>query len=528
MAKQSAGFVHEHIEKVVIAVCAGFFVFAVYYGFASGRFNDANGTSPSELIKGVGDAADQAASAVLTAKPRISDADAAGTKDTEAVEALLAWYGSNAKSLGENAGVNMDVARAQAFPPLFVTTTSVSDADKRNIVKLVEPDLPVVAMGTSGLELTAERPLLENYDPARAPLNTKKSTLTWVAVAAQVNLQEQDLYFKTEKYPPNSYLSIVKVHLQRIDRDEKWRGWQDVETWLPFEPFDRMTAAQSKKLRELIEPNQEAIARPILPRTDGDRIEYDKILPFLDAPPKKGGSLDRLAKDWIDRANRAGKSKDFEAAMIFARAAMQAPDVPAKTKDEARSIYEKALARVEKRPGGYKAPSRLAPADKMMPIVAYDLTAVPGHEYQYRIRYEAWNQYAGRDAELKDPASASMTTIFSDFSPVTPPVRVESDVQFFLTDASEQRNKVEVTVWKRSRRKWEKQDYRLAVGEAIGKKDKGGTDFSTGAVIVDIRFNQAVNGRQETILVYVAPDGSLREAVLSVDKKLNEEQKNRA
>ena len=85
-----------------------------------------------------------------------------------------------------------------------------------------------------------------------------------------------------------------------------------------------------------------------------------------------------------------------------------------------------------------------------------------------------------------------------------------------------------MTVWKRSRRKWEKQDYRLAVGEAIGKKDKGGTDFSTGAVIVDIRFDESINGKQDTILVYVAPDGSLREAVLSVDKQLNDEQKKRA
>ena len=58
----------------------------------------------------------------------------------------------------------------------------------------------------------------------------------------------------------------------------------------------------------------------------------------------------------------------------------------------------------------------------MMPIVAYDLTAVPGHEYQYRLRYEAWNQFAGRDGELKDPSSASLATIFSDFSPITPPV----------------------------------------------------------------------------------------------------------
>lgn len=528
MAKQSAGFVHEHIEKVVIAVCAGFFVFAIYFGFASGRF-DVNGTSPGELIKTVGDAADTAANAVLTAKPREAEGDAAGIKDGEAVDKLLAWYGTNAKSLGENAGVTMDVARAQAFPPLFVTTTSVSDSEKRSIVKLVEPGLPVVSMGTSGLELPVERPMLKDFDPAKAPVNTKKATVSWVAVAAQVNLQEQDLFFKTQKYPPNSYLNIVKVHLQRIDRDEKWRGWQDVETWLPFEPFDRMTASQSRKLRDLIDPNQEAIARPLLPRESGDKVEYDKILPFLDAPPKKGAAYDRIAKDWIDRAKRSGKAGDFESAMIFARSAMQAPGVPAKVKDEAKGLYERALARVEKRPGGYNPPSRLAPADQMMPIIAYDLTAIPGHEYQYRIRYEAWNQYAGRDAELKDPASASMTTIFSDFSPVTPPVLVESDLQFYLTDARKQGDKAEakVTVWKRNRRKWEKQDFRLAVGEAIGKKDKGGTDFSTGAVIVDIRF-ESVNGKQDTILVYVAPDGSLREAVLSVDRKLNEEQKNRA
>lgn len=525
MAKQNAGFVHEHVEKLVIGLSGVFLIVAVWYGFASGRF-DVNGVSPSELVNSVGEAADRTIGAFQNPKMP-TDTDAGHSKDDEAVDKLLAWYGPNSKSIGENVGVPMEVARAEAFPPLFVSTTEVAEEDKHQLARLVEPDMPVVAKGRSTFDFAIERPSLEEYD-ATARDRTEPRLVNWVAVSAQLDRKQQDLFFKTEKYPPNAYLNIVKVHLQRLDRDEKWRGWQDVDAWLPFEPFDRPPASQAIRLKELIETRQEAIARPRLPeRVDGDRIEYDKLMPLLDAPPKQGESLERRAKDWLDRAERAARDRDYESVMVFARSAKSVRNAPSKVIDQAKELYDQALRRLERRPGGYRErPS--APADKLMPIVAYDLSAVPGHQYQYRIRYEALNQYAGEAAELKDPSGANTLTRFSEWSPPTPPVRIESDLQFYLTDANQQRNKVEVTVWKRGRRRWEKQDYRLAVGEAIGEKDRSGADFTTGAVIVDIRFNEPVNGKSDTVLVYVTPDGNLHEAILSVDQQLNEEQKKRA
>lgn len=523
MAKQSAGFVHEHIEKVVIAICAGFLVFTIYYGFAGGRF-DVNGNSPNQLIKNVGDAATVTAGKYLGDIKVADDSD--GSKDDAAVQKLLDWYGPNRKSIGEIAGVSMDVARAQWFPPLFVSTTQVNEEDKHDLAKLVTPDVPVLAMGKSVLEFPAAQVPLENVG-ARGAADGISRQVNWVAVAAQVDLKEQEFHFRTEKYPQTSAIDIVKVHLQRRDRDEEWRGWQDVDTWLPFEPLERPTASQAVALRDKIVPFQELIARTALPkRIDGDRIEYDKILPFLDAPPPKEGGLEGRVKGWIDHAERAYKNKEYETAMIFARAAMTVENAPAKSKQEAREQYKKALRRVARRPGYNERPT--GQPDRMMPIIAYDLSAIPGHRYQYRIRYEIVNHYAGLDSELRDRSGASLTTRFSDWSPPSSPSRVDPDLQFFMTDASEQRKKVEVTVWKRKSKRWEKQDFRLGIGDAIGKKGKSGTDFATGAVIVDIRFNERINGKPETILVYVAPDGSLREAILSVDKDLNDDLKKRA
>lgn len=528
MAKQSAGFVHEHIEKVVAGVCAAFLVAAVWFGFASGRFNTSDGKSPADLIKEVGESADRTISAVQNAKP--PSLEAAGTnKDEAAVEKLLAWYGPNNKTLGENAGVPMTVARAEEFPPLFISTTSVAEEDKHRLARLVDPDLPVVSMGHSRLEFPLEVPAIEDYgDTSR--IDTAAREVNWIAVVSQVDLKQQDLFFKTEKYPPNANLRIVQVHLQRLDRDERWRGWQDVNAWLPFQPIDRPPASQAQQLLQKIDIQQDAITRPRLPeRVDGDRIEYDRIAPFLAAPPSPEQSLERLAKDWLDRAEKAARAKDDESALIFARAAMTVRNAPSKTIEQAKDIYRQSLKQLERRPGGYKERPQ-SPPDRMMPILAYDLTAVPGHSYQYRIRYEALNLYAGKAYELRDPAGASEITVFSDWSPPTPPVQIDSDIQFYLTDAREQRNKpeVKVTIWKRNRRKWEKQDFRLAVGESIGRKDKSGTDFSTGAVVVDIRLNEMVNGKRDTVLVYVTPDGSLHESVMSVDRQLNEDQKKRA
>ena len=38
MAQQSAGFVHEHIEKVVVGLCGIAAIGAIYFAFLGGRF----------------------------------------------------------------------------------------------------------------------------------------------------------------------------------------------------------------------------------------------------------------------------------------------------------------------------------------------------------------------------------------------------------------------------------------------------------------------------------------------------------
>jgi hypothetical protein len=211
--------------------------------------------------------------------------------------------------------------------------------------------------------------------------------------------------------------------------------------------------------------------------------------------------------------------------MVLARAAMTTPGIDQKTSEKAKEIYRSALGRVTRR--GYAERDK-PPSDKMMPIVAYDLTALPGHAYRYRTRYEVWNQFAGKEGELRNPKDAGLTTLMSDWSPSSRLVRLTPDTQFFLTAANAGRNAVEVAVWKRSRRSWEKESFRFSVGEPIGGKNKDGVDFTTGAVCVDIRFNEPVNGKRDTVLVYQTPDGSLREAVLSVDERLSREFAKRA
>lgn len=527
MAKQNAGFVHEHIEKVVIGAGALFFLWAVYYSFMGGRFA-LNGKAPSEIIADVGNAADSAIQTVQNSKAE-GDESGVDAATEKAVEQLLAWYGPQRQVIGEILDVKMDVARTQPFPPPFVSATEVNEQDRHDLARLVDPDVPVVLSGRSTLKFPVEVPELSEYSGPSPNAVTDEITVNWVAVAAQVNLKQQEINFKTQKYPASSYLNIVKVHLQRFDEDEPWRGWQDVDTYLAFKEIERGSAS---KLRDLIDFKQEFIARPLLPeRASGDKIEYD-FMPYLDSPPSTDEQVaPRLAKKWIDRARKAieGKDpyggKDYHAAMILARAAMTTRGIDGKTDSEAKKIYADALRRVTRR--DYKERDK-APSDQMMPIVAYDLTATPSHAYRYRIRYEVWNQFAGKDGELKNKRDAGLTTLMSDWSPESRRVRLTPDTQFFLTDANSGRNAVEVAVWKKNRRSWVKENFRFGIGEPIGGKNKDGDDFTTGAICVDIRFDEPVNGKRDTVLVYQTPDGALREAVLSVDEKLSSEFAKRA
>jgi len=202
--------------------------------------------------------------------------------------------------------------------------------------------------------------------------------------------------------------------------------------------------------------------------------------------------------------------------MILARAVVTSGLADGRDLRESEDILGKAARKLKREIRGYEIDSSAEP-DKMMPIAAYDLNAVPGHTYKYRIRYEIINHYAGNAGELRNPNDASQLTLFSDWSPASREVRVEAEKQFFLTAANPRGGQARVAIWEKNRSGFSKNEVEVVVGDKIG---------DTGAQCIDLIFNEDINGRQDTVMVYIAKDGSLRQSLLSVDREIDRAFKN--
>ncbi|HWL93819.1 MAG TPA: hypothetical protein VNT79_09815 [Phycisphaerae bacterium] len=540
MARKKASFVDEHIEKVVIGVCGFVLLGGVYVAFLSGRYATAEGFGARELAQQTSEAADAAARAVVSAQAGKSPVQPGGVPPNDPTQSLKQWFGENAKGLIAIAQIESPAGRTQAFPPIFNSTTETSPENRHGLAAIVGPGLPVASAGRSAFNMPSKRVPLDLFDGSIPKEGGSATTRNWVAVAAQVDLIQQDINFKTEKYPDGSFPVVVNVQLQRFDQNEPFRGWQTVEPFLPFETPERpnifdetggVTLQGVTEFRQLIETRQEYIARPMLTtRTGGDSIKYPAVPFFPDSPIKEVKDPGARAKKWLALAQKAkdGKSpftaEDPDAAMLMLRAVIGTQGVNDRDRDRAQKMLTSVMRRLKRPRKDLGADDHVRPPDKLMPIVAYDLSPVPGHTYTYRMRYEVLNMFVGNQGELRDPADAEKLTVFSDWSPETRPVTLESDTYFYLTKADDKKGEVTVTVFKKRGRETAKDaTFKVTPGAEIGGEKRRGTtktDFSTGAICLDIDFKRKINGKTEVALIYVdTNDGGVREKYLSYDRK---------
>lgn len=533
MARQNISFVDQHIEKVVVGVCALALLGVIYFAFLGGRFS-VEGMGPAELTAQLGQEADQTAQAVLRAQPPKSNTKEIKDPANDPVKQLDQWFGANSEGLAKIAGLRDSLRSLAPSPPKFIPTTEVGEDRRHNLAKLVPPIVPVVATGRAVFELPADRVELKNFD-GKAPKGARTER-NWVSVGAQIDLAQQEANFSAEQYPPGSYLAIVKVHLQRFDQNEPWRGWQEVETYLPFRPLNPaafnsdtgINFVALNEFRQVIEANQNSIARTQIAPTASGHASLPHI-PFIDEAPTTKGDPTGKVKAWTLLANKAMEGKkpfdavDLDAAYVLSRTAVGMTSAQAKALADAQKVFDDVSKKIAKSRPELKGSDAPHTPERQMPIVAHDLSVVAGHTYTYRIRYEAYNIFAGNKGELKNIEDAKRITILSDWSLASRPVQVTSDVYFYLTKADAAKKQATVTIFKKARGSWVKEDFKVQAGDPIGGKGRKpptkNTDFSTGTVCVDVDFNADLNGKKDVALIIADKvDGTLQQRYLSVDK----------
>lgn len=139
----------------------------------------------------------------------------------------------------------------------------------------------------------------------------------------------------------------------------------------------------------------------------------------------------------------------------------------------------------------------------------HDDSVEAGKTYRYRMRLNLWNRYVGQPRPLRNPQESRHSLLIGDWSLPSEPISVTPSTYFFVIGATPDRSGANVEVYKWRQGVWLKQKFPVQIGEVIGgvkrvkldEYDDDGkqmyedVDFSTGAVVLDLRMNQPFERR---------------------------------
>jgi hypothetical protein len=188
----------------------------------------------------------------------------------------------------------------------------------------------------------------------------------------------------------------------------------------------------------------------------------------------------------------------------------------------------------------YRDPDTDQPA-----IWFHDDTVESGKTYRYRTRVRLWNRYVGRMKPLRDSQDAKRSVLAGEWSLPSDPIGVTPRTYFFVRNPRLDKKSASMEVWTWREGEWLDERFDIEVGDVIGGVEKvkldewdddgrqirEDIDFTTNALVLDLRFDQPIKQRiaagkgfnysEKTtlVLVYLDPaDGQVKERVQLFDK----------
>ncbi len=191
---------------------------------------------------------------------------------------------------------------------------------------------------------------------------------------------------------------------------------------------------------------------------------------------------------------------------------------------------------------------KLLPAQQLWVNDGREGSIEGGRNYQYRIRFQIFNIFAGEAARFENPEDATKIFVASDWSPPSDPVSFEPWEAFFVTADDKTKNQVGFEffrwyygAWVKSRRQ------KFGVGDLVsvtqrtsvpslqiaGETDNDDVEFSAAAAVLDVDFSRLhrerrkgssaegirfAGTREETAVVLLDQEGRLTERIVRRDK----------
>ena len=561
MAKQTVGPIVRHVEKAVLGICAGVFLYIVaMYGVVSPNkveLTPGQPVGPEGLGQEIKSSADNLVQRLQTSVPK-----------QEEVEGPLPRLEDAANPL-DLAKVPATIPRPTEFsvPPPKLPGPVI--ADKRPLVEVVQLSAPKVSETLrSGLYLAP--PTAVGSNPSGQTESVYLRDVNWVTVRALFDRVAQVTLCKENNYAPSNWQTVflgVDVERRELLGDETWSEWTAINPWSIWAELDypapdvfemggqfNVGDADREDVDSFVakvttNDAQLGLIRPLPPEQaygdqwyyprleDGDLLAMDAEYqenPHCRYPECENVKVDQMSyDDLMDQAQRAMDDGRLDQAKTMAEAAEKAAKTSRDERD-AKKLVEEIAEAIAKNPEGTKDRQRyqcLWIHDARMGSL------VSGRTYQYRMRPRIYNHYCAKPTLLENPEDAEQVALVGPWSEPSKPVRVPRDTLFYVTSSREQRNEAKIEVYKWYRGHWLEHSFSVVEGEPIGEPAKEPApptgereeiDFATGSKVIDIDFHRIYRPRdrrgrlqapaETTAVVYVDDNGQLFEKLEAVDK----------
>ncbi|MCK4340911.1 MAG: hypothetical protein KAY37_04220 [Phycisphaerae bacterium] len=419
------------------------------------------------------------------------------------------------------------------------------------------------------------------------------SGAVWYPKVAQIRDMLASGY---EGYRSKVYVVGVDVQRQQMTASGEFSDWREVEPGtamprleIPTPEFDERTSevrnqADLDRTLEVIKASQVVLMEPefyevaggddwrmpalpgLADEEEEGEVKWEDPRPKTESsgqsPDQNQGMSKREIRQKMGEIKDLLKQEDWSGAERAAQALINNAQASNTQKRQAKGFLAQARKSREKeqrrnqpsggrgtsKPGGLVTDPNSDEKDPDPAIWFHDDSVEPGKTYRYRMRVKLWNRYVGKRAVLRDPAQAEQTVLVGQWSPPGDPITVAPKTRFFLKaprfGEGAAAASVDVFTWHAG--EWYKGSFTVQVGDVIGKvkeirtselDDSGRSvradlDFTTGALVLDLRIDEPVLSRSSTskgdfnysevdsvVLVCLDPaDGQVKERIGRLDR----------
>lgn len=314
----------------------------------------------------------------------------------------------------------------------------------------------------------------------------------------------------------NQTTSVLRVmlHRQRLLASGSW-GEDHVVALLQNNPLATMPVPQENAPAEqknnyiaFIEQNPTWVLQPpFYEVTAGDNpMALQAIVPVPEPGKEAGPDADG------PQSKPAGGSNSGQA-NFGSQGDPRAPEAPGNAGRQPQQPGDAAQPQQQRRPGQPQQPAAptLPPgafnaAQLQAPLNgwAWDIEAVPGETYRYRVIYALKNPMFNTKNVAARPELESLLALVSSEAATewSPQIEVEPLTYWFMTGSTSTSAKFDVFRWQNGA--WQLSDFEVSPGDPVGLERPAGIDFRTGRTLVDVREDPAT---KETYALLVDDQG---------------------